>query len=217
MRFFCFALLLVLLGCNGRNGQDAQAGAAIKPSDPEHLEQLFQKIVQKAQAKDEAGVLAAMEPYFLTREEMLGLYGSEKGERAWLGYNDTIAADLRKEAPRLLIDQVAQGLTEVTVEMVGPAYPDRTTPGDQRMLDDMLQKQAMYTVRLHKPEEKLGLRLNGFLFIGGQWRSLFKTYDYLPGGVRLETDEPEEDDEEPNEAGDAPAEAPAEVTDEKAE
>lgn len=207
-------ILLALGGCSGNDAQNASAEQVVKPDSPEALQAKIGQIVQKAQAKDEAAVLSLLEPYFLTREEILNLFGAEKGERAWLGYNDAIAADLRNEAPKVLIDQVSKGLTEVTVEFVGPAYPDRTTPGDQRLLDFMQQKLPMYTVRLHKPEEKLGLRLNGFVYINGQWRGLFKTYDYLPGGLRLESADVEEDEsdaeEAPVESDEKSEEAPAE-------
>lgn len=150
------------------------------PSDPITLRQEFEALVVSAQAGDEAAVLEKLEAHLMTREMIVGFFGPEVGARAWKGYSDVIAAKLRAEAPKRIIEQVRdRGLTEVVVEQVGPAYPQNTTPGDQRVLDAMLQKQPMYTVRLQKPGETLGLRLNGFVFHEGRWRAFLKSYDHL--------------------------------------
>ncbi|MCB9550953.1 MAG: hypothetical protein H6705_03530 [Myxococcales bacterium] len=81
----------------------------------------------------------------------------------------------------MIIERVRDGFDAVEVERVGPAYPDRTTPGDERMLEALVPRGlAMYTVRLRAPNGKLGLRFNGFVYHDGRWRALLKTYDYLP-------------------------------------
>ncbi len=150
------------------------------PDDPAALKALFEGVVQAArQGGDGSAVVRALEPFLATRQDLDALFGPEIGARAWVGYSDKVAAALREDAGAVVPAQVRAGRTEVWVEQVGPAFPDRTTAGDQAILDAMHPKRPLYTVRLQRPGEKLGLRLNGFVFLNGRWRALLKAYDYL--------------------------------------
>ena len=73
-------------------------------------------------------------------------------------------------------------MTTVDVERVGPVFPGRTTRGDHAMLAAMVTRQPMYTIRLRQPAESLGFRLNGFVFVRGQWKAFLKSYNHLPQG-----------------------------------
>lgn len=167
----------------GCKGAPEAAPAAAPPTEAEReaaaLEAEFEQIVAAAKAGDAAVAGEALGKFLLSEAEMKRLFGPELGARAWRGYTERIAVDLRKEAGPALVERVTDGQTEVTVEQVGPAFPARTTAGDQRMLDALKIPTRMYTVRLHRPGEKLGFRLNGFVRIDGHWRALFKTYDHL--------------------------------------
>lgn len=170
----------VVTGCGPLQKPETDDDTPTGPDDPRALKQTMESLVKAAQAGDEAAVLEKLEAHLATREMLVELFGDTKGERVWAGYSDTIAASLRAEAPKTIVQQVkTRGLTEVVVDQVGPAYPANTTPGDQLMLDAMVNKQAMYTVRFRKPGEELGLRLNGFVFLDGRWRSLLKSYDHM--------------------------------------
>lgn len=170
-----------LSGCDRREGPaEGEVIAPKGPDDARVVHNDFLGLIEDAKRKDAAAIMARLEKYLLTREELVVLFGPEVGEAAWAGYGGDIASKLRAEAPQMLIDRVAEGYTEVHVGGVGPAYPAATTPGDQRMLDALKKKRLMYSVWLRKPGEHLGLRFNGFIFHEGRWRALLKTYDHLP-------------------------------------
>lgn len=203
------ALLAVLLpACDALQPPPADPDAIRGPDDPRHLRKAFEAVVEAAQRGDEAAILTELERFLLTREELIALFGPEVGAAVWPGYGDQVAGSLRKEAAPVIIERVKDGLTEVYVERVGPAYPARTTPGDKALLDRFVPRGlAMYTVRLRKPGETLGLRFNGFVHHGGRWRALLKAYDHLPAPPAAE-EAPEAPAESPEEGPDGAPEAP---------
>lgn len=173
--------LATLPGCAADPDAEATDAAPKTPDDPAHLQERFERLVAAARAGERDAVLGLIEPLLLTRDDLVTLFGPTAGEAAWPGYSDQIAGRLRVEAADVIIERVRDGFDTVDVERVGPAYPDRTTPGDQRMLEALVPRGlAMYTVRLREPNGKLGLRFNGFIFHGGRWRALLKAYDFLP-------------------------------------
>lgn len=202
-------VLLALGGCDRIQPPDPDVAAPDGPDDPQHLQAAFEEIVAAARREDAAAVLAGLERFLLTREELVALFGPERGEAVWPGYSDEVAGALRAEAAQVIIARVRDGLTEVRVDRVGPAYPARTTPGDQAMLDAFVPRGlAMYSVWLRKPGETLGLRFNGFIFRDGRWRALLKAYAHFP-----QADAPGEleAEEEAEGAADPPEAAPPEA------
>lgn len=187
-------LLLALggaLGCDTLQAPPLDPTALRGPDDPRHLVRAFDAIVEAAKRSDGEAVVAGLEKFLLTREELEALFGPEVGRAVWPGYSDEVAGSLRREAAEVIIERVGDGFTEVMIERVGPAYPAHTTPGDRRLLDAFVPRGlAMYSVRLHPEGQSLGLRFNGFVYHDGRWRALLKAYDHLP---------------------EAPAEAPAEA------
>lgn len=173
--------LLTAPGCTAERGAAASDPAARAADDPWHLQDRFERVVAAARAGERDAILGLFEPMLVTRDELVALFGPTAGEAAWPGYSDQIAGKLRVEAADVIIERVRDGFDAVEVERVGPAYPDRTTPGDERMLEMLVPRGlAMYTVRLRAPNGQLGLRFNGFVYHDGRWRALLKTYDYLP-------------------------------------
>lgn len=208
MRLFC--LLFLLTACN-HDGPAGGAEGPFGPDAPQTLRADFEALVQKLQStKDPAAAVQALEAYVLEEKEFFALFGPDLGARAWPGYRDVVVGKLRAEAGAVLVREIVEnGRTEVRVEGVGPAYPAATTRGDQALLDALETRRPMFTVRLIKPGEQLGLRLNGFLFHEGRWRALFKAYEHFapPAAEAPEGDEPEAP---ASEAPAAPAsEAPA--------
>ena len=179
MRAIFFCLFLISLGCGPLQKPDSDPDVPDGPSDPIALRLEFEEVLKHAQAKETGPLLETLERYLLTREHLREIFGPVIGERVWAGYGDTIAAKLRAEAAQVIIARVAEGATKIEVRQVGPAYPKHTTLGDQKMLDAMVKKLPMYSVRIHKPGEPLGLRLNGFIFYRGRWRALLKSYDFI--------------------------------------
>ncbi|MCA9538577.1 MAG: hypothetical protein KC620_06795 [Myxococcales bacterium] len=203
------ALALFAGACGPLEAPESAHTTPTGPSDPLTLQVTFNEIVAAAKQGDEATIARLLEGYLLTRDELVELFGSEVGNAAFAGYNDVVASGLRREAPGILIERVGKGLTEVTVEQVGPAYPGRTTPGAQKMLDAMVKRLPMYTVRLQRPGETLGLRFDGFIFFHDRWRALLKTYAHFPKPAEAPAEAPAAPTEAPPEAPPAPAEAPA--------
>lgn len=169
--------LLLLLGCNAAQ----QAQAPLPPEHPRRLLQTLEAFAQDLAAQpDPAKAKAFLEGFALTKAQMLQLFGPEKGEAAWQGYEERILPALRAEAgPVLLREIVDEKRTEAWVEPVGPAWPGATTRGDQQILDALVEQRPVYTARLRRPGEVLGLRLNGFVYLDGAWKALFKVYEHL--------------------------------------
>ncbi|MEZ4465726.1 MAG: hypothetical protein R3F60_00015 [bacterium] len=153
-----------------------------KPDSPQALRDALQADVQRlVETRDPAIAVEALSRYALTEPELVELFGPELAAQAWPGYRDQVLGGLKAEAGAVLLrEAVENGRTEVWVEAIGPAWPGRTTRGDQRYLDAMKVKRPLYTIRLQKPGETLGVRLNGFVYLNGQWKALLKAYDHLP-------------------------------------
>jgi hypothetical protein len=169
-----FALLA--LACNREPPTDNHAPRG--PDDLRVVRNHFEQIVEVAKGGDADKVRAELVRYLALEPEVLKLFGAEVGPRVWAGYGAMQTAFLA-EAPQLIVDRVKEGYTEVFGAYVGPAAPEHTTPGDRAMLDAFVSKGLMGSIWLRPPGEKLGLRFNGFVYRGGHWRALLKSYDWL--------------------------------------
>ncbi len=176
MRTLCLAL--ALLGCHAVQPPE-ETDVPTAPDDWRHVRDDFRGIVELAAKGDEGAIRERLKTYLLTEEEVLRLFGPERGPRVWKGYDEVIAADLLKEAPSQLVARVKEGHSVVDVDRLGSDKPQYTTPGDQRMIAAMVEKHTVYNLRLRKPDDPLGLRLDGFLYLDGKWRFLFKAYNHL--------------------------------------
>lgn len=177
MRTHLIALtcLLALLGCA------AEPEPPLPPEHPRRLLETFEAFAQGLAADPRPEKARAfLEGFALTKPQMIALFGPEKGQAAWKGYTETILPALRAEAGEVLVREITQEKrTEAWVEPVGPAWPSVTTRGDQAILDALAQKRPVYTARLRRPGEVLGLRLSGFVHLDGEWKALFKVYEHL--------------------------------------
>ena len=154
------------------------------PLPPEHPRRLLQTLEAFAQTQVESPspekAQAFLEGYALTKPQMLTLFGPERGEKAWAGYTAKVLPAMRAEAGAVLVREIVEEKrTTAWVEPVGPAYPAATTRGDQQILDALAEKRPVYTARLRRAGEVLGLRLNGFVYIDGGWKALFKIHEHL--------------------------------------
>ncbi len=144
------------------------------PPDPAvaELTALGERLIAQARAGDADGVAATLAGLAPTAAELSDLFGAEAGTRLFEDYSRRVLPALQKESGPVLVAEVARGVSEVRVEAVGPAFPGRTTPGDHRQLEAMRRPHRMYTVRLHRTGETLGLRFNGLVEVDGRWRML---------------------------------------------
>ena len=175
VRVLPYLMIVLLLGC---------AAEQPAPLPPEHPRHLLNKI--KAFAEDferEPSAEKARDfivSFALTRPQVITLFGPQTGATAWKGYSESILPAIQAEAGEVLLREILEEKrNEVWVETVGPASPAATTRGDLQILDALAQKRPVYTARLRRPGEQLGLRLNGFVYIDNEWKALFKIYEHL--------------------------------------
>ncbi len=174
-----FLLLLFLpLGCHSIQAPEDDDSPQ-SADDWKHVRDAFQEIVGSAQRGDRDAISKALEAFILTESEMVTLYGPERGPEVHRQYIAEIVTELRAEAPSVIIAKVKAGFTEVEVDRLGPARAANTTPGDKVMLEALVKKRPMFNLRIRKPGIPLGLRFDGFIFVDGEWRFLFKSYRYL--------------------------------------
>ena len=85
-----------------------------------------------------------------------------------------------EEANAVFSERIAAGYTEIEVVGVSTSRPQATTAGDIAMLEAVKVPVEMYTVRLHRPDENLGLDsmvLSTWTDVG---EALSETYEQLP-------------------------------------
>jgi hypothetical protein len=160
--------LVVLMGAPACTTPPAPEVAAPDPAIAA-LTAVGERLLARARAGDTAGVAAVLAEHAPTASELATLFGPDAGPRLAADYEKRILPALRAESGPVLVAAVAAGRDQIQVEAVGPAFPARTTPGDTRRLEAARQPLRMYTLRLHRPGEKLGLRLDGFVQLGGRW------------------------------------------------
>lgn len=177
MRLLILLLGLLALACDDTPPFDDHAPRG--PDDLRVVRNHFEQVVEVAKGGDPAKVRAELARYMASKTEVLSYFGPEVGANVWAGYGGPMGKGFLDEAPQIIVDRVREGYTEVFAAYVGPAAPAYTTPGDQRMLDALKTKGFMGTIWLRPPGQKLGLRINGFVYQGGKWRALLKSYDWL--------------------------------------
>ena len=175
-----FLVLFIMLGCDGFRPPASDIKKPTKPSSWHKLRDDFRALVKEAQSGQEKAVMERLEKYLMTEGDLIHIFGQDMGQGLWTGYRDVVAATLRKEAARIVMERVKSGMNQVEIERVGPLYPSRTTRGDKAIFAAMKNRHRMYTVRLHKVGEPIGFRLNGFVFVKSRWRGLFKAYNHFP-------------------------------------
>jgi len=179
----CVVLALTCVGtvsCDAIKPPDKTAENRAKQSSPYKIVRDFKELVAAARANDRKKILRTIETYLLTAPEFDLLFGEKLGRTLWSKYRDVIAAKLRKEIVDVLISRVKAGFDQIDIIQVSTVRPKDTTRGDLAIINAMKHRPTMFSIRLRKKNEALGLRFNGFIHVKGRWRSLFKAYDFLP-------------------------------------
>lgn len=169
------ALSALLTGCA------AEPAPPLPASHPRHLLNTFAAFSEQLQADPSAEKAQTfIDQFALTRPQMITLFGPEKGAAAWKGYHESILPAMRAEAGTVLLREVIENKrTDAWVETTGPAHPAATTRGDMQILDNLVEPRPIYTARFRRPGETLGVRMNGFVYIDGEWKALFKVHEHL--------------------------------------
>jgi len=200
------ALALTLLsGCQANRDQRD----VVQPYEPRALKASLKALATQAHTlqalKGEARLHAqeeltnTLKRLLLTRDELISLFEPQRSSLPSVHqrpsprtlallkrYQETLTPAFLSEAPDVLATAIQGGLSEVVIRRVGPGRGEDNTPGDLKLLEAMPQRPPLYHARLLKPQEATlssarGLRLNGFVFIGGRWATLLKL------GVELES------------------------------
>ena len=168
------------LGCDAVKPPDVASKARAEPSSYHRLIDSFDALVKGVKAGDKSIVLKTMESYLMTQADFEVLFPAAVASQLWPKYRDEIAADMRKEANQLLTSRIESGFDTVDCIRVSTVKPKETTRGDLAIMNAMKRPPKMYTIRLRSADAELGLRFNGFVYVNGRWRSLFKAYNHLP-------------------------------------
>ncbi len=167
-------------GCDAVQPPDTASKARAKPSSYYRLIDAFEGMVKGVKNGNTAIALKTMESYLMTQADLDALFPPALARQLWPKYRDEIASDMRKEVESLITSRIKAGFDTVDCIRVSTVKPKETTRGDLAMMNAMTRPPKMYTMRLRSKNAELGLRFNGFVFVNGRWRSLFKAYNYLP-------------------------------------
>ena len=167
-------------GCDAIQPPDKTQKVRALPSSHYRLIDAFESLIESVKAGQTDVALKTMEPFLMTRKDFDTLFPPALSAQLWPKYRDVIAVDLRKEVAQVLVSRIKAGFDTIDCVRVSSVNPKHTTRGDLDMISAMNKPPKMYTVRLRPNDSEIGLRLNGFVFVNGRWRTLLKTYNYLP-------------------------------------
>ena len=170
----------LFVGCDAVTPPDTTSKARATPSSHYRLIDAFETMVKAVKEGDTAVILKTMESYLMTQADLDALFPPTLASQLWPKYRDVIASDMRKEAVSLVTSRIKAGFDTVDCIRVSTVKPKETTRGDLAMMNAMTRPPKMYTIRLRSKNAELGLRFNGFVYVNGRWRSLFKAYNHLP-------------------------------------
>ena len=176
----CPSCLFLKLGCDAIQPPDKAQKVGIATSSHYRLIDTFESLVESVKAGQADIALKTMEPFLMTRKDFDTLFPPALSARWFPKYRDVIAVDLRKEVVQVLTSRIKAGFDTIDCVRVSTVNPKHTTRGDLDMISAMNKPPKMYTVRLRPKRQRDRLRLNGFVFVNGRWRTLLKTYNYLP-------------------------------------
>ena len=99
-----------------------------------------------------------------TRNANLGTY-----------YATELRPSALRELPWALKEAKRQGLSRIEISRVGPQAGSSNAHGDLALLEQLNQRDGLYTVRFHREGLDKGLRLSGWLFLEDKgWICLLK-------------------------------------------
>ena len=149
------------------------------PESPRAAQALLQTLLVQAKSKDSAAIAETLSALLLTEEDFKCLFEPELVATLWPRYRDGLAKDFQREAPAVFIERAAAGFNEVSYHRNGPNNRAETNRSDQAVLSSMKTVHPMYSFRIARRGEALGIRLNGFVYVNGHWRTLLKIGDTI--------------------------------------
>ncbi|MEE2788142.1 MAG: hypothetical protein VX589_12440 [Myxococcota bacterium] len=171
--------LATLWSCDGLGPPTQNPNGPPPPDHPVNVKHDLLDLLKTAKQGNVSAVAQGLEKYLLDEADFKTLFGPKTSAVLWPTYRDGIAVDFKREAAQVFMERARAGLTEVTYHRNGPNNRAETNRGDEAVLDGMQTVHRMFSFRIARPGEALGLRLNGFVYVNGHWRALLKTGDTL--------------------------------------
>jgi hypothetical protein len=167
--------LFFLPGCP-KPGKDRAAAVDVAPpgryaDGAAGLEALWRDILVACQKDDRQRVHDLMASLMLTREELAGLIGAERGTALWARYESLIASLANVGAMELVAQVYEKKYDDVAVVRVDELPEAERQPTDRQVLAAMVKPVPLYTVRVKRKTEPKGLRYDFFVYLGGRWRT----------------------------------------------
>lgn len=175
----CLVVVSACTSPSGKPSEGAALDASLAASSPAILRQRLLEIRDLARKGNADAVGKAMADFLMTEADATRLFGNAMGHRIWTGYDNEIAPSLRIEVGPTLVEQMKAGRTELDVYQVGPAFGEVTHRGDTALLEALTTPARMYSAKFRASDDKIGFRLNGFVYTGGRWICLFKSWAYM--------------------------------------
>lgn len=168
------ALLLPLAACQGRKAR----GRAPDPvpvgayaDGPEGLASLWRDILTACQKDDRGRVHDLLASLFMTREELGSLFGAERARALWPRYESLMGSLANVGAIELVAHVYEKKYDDIAVVRVDLLPEGEQQPTDRQIQKALVQKAPLYTVRVKRKAEPLGLRYDFFVYLNGRWRT----------------------------------------------
>ena len=163
---------LLASGCGkGTATNKAKANSVSYPETIDGLKGLTQDILAATKSGDKNRVSTLVKSLTMSDYEawFTKVFGSEKGAKLAADYKAHLN-DFEASVTELFTKMVAEGKTEVRVSRFDKAGNSEATGAQNQALAAMKAPVPLYSVRLVKPGEDLGMHLWSFIYADGSFR-----------------------------------------------
>lgn len=204
-RLFAAGLLAVAMAAFGAGARADEEKTYGEGADG--LKGLWNDVLAKATAGDEAGVSAMLEKMVMTEADFAGVFPEDKAKELAPKYTEKFSKAWPKEAKNIVAKVKERAYDEVeVVEHTASKDGSGGDKSDKKVLSTLNEGTKMYIVRIKKKGEKAGLRYDSFFYVNGAWKTGLKLTKLLGGDEKAKKD-PKAD---PKKGGEKPADPPKE-------
>ena len=166
------SLLIWACGAKGTNGTSGtKANIVSYPETTDGLKRLTEDILAATKSGDKAKVSLLVKSLQMSDYEAWfnKTFGSGKGARLSADYKSHLS-DFETGATDIFTKMVAEGKTEVRVSRFDKAGNSEATGAQNQALAGMKEPAPLYSVRMVRPGEDLGMHLWSFIYADGSFR-----------------------------------------------
>ena len=147
----------------------------VTPNTKQGLRQVIEALLATAQVQQETKLIEQVNEVLPTGgevEKLLRVNELNKG----LGqhYEQNMRQSAQAEWPWALQELVKKGYTEISITRVSPLSGADNAPGDLALLEQLKNRDGLYTVRIHPKDSEKGLRINSWVYVNKKWITLLK-------------------------------------------